>query len=134
MGQVLLRGPNAGPICAQHIHPSLRQTPRVAMLKGLLFRFDTPYVLANVCEAVPEAIHCLANAYYQIQKKRRRRPLAAVIKIQIYQVKRPVRYICVCVFVYRRIALASFLIKKIGQKRIEKLLFLAENGLRQKRP
>ncbi len=56
MGQLLLRGPNAGPTCAQHIHPSLRQTPCVAMLKGLLFKFDTPYVLANVCEAVPETM------------------------------------------------------------------------------
>jgi hypothetical protein len=78
--------------CAQHIHPSLRQTPCVAMLKGLLFKFDTPYVLANVCEAVPETTSLLANSYYQIQKKRRRWPFAAVIKIQIDQTKRPVRY------------------------------------------
>jgi hypothetical protein len=59
-------GPNAGPTCAQHIHPSLRQTPRVAMLKGLLFRFDTPYVLANVCEAVPETMHLSSKCVLQI--------------------------------------------------------------------
>jgi hypothetical protein len=49
----------SGPQCWPNLctaHPSLRQTPCVAMLKGLLFKFDTPYVLANVCEAVPETM------------------------------------------------------------------------------
>jgi hypothetical protein len=66
---VASRPNNAGPACAQHVHPSLRQTPCVAMLKGLLFKFDTPYVLANVCEAVPETMSLPSKSVLPNPKK-----------------------------------------------------------------
>ncbi len=64
-GQVLLRGPT----CAQHVHPSLRQTPCVSMFNGLLFKFDTPYVLANVCGAVPETMSLPSKSVLPNPKK-----------------------------------------------------------------
>jgi hypothetical protein len=107
MGQLVLRGPNAGPTCAQHIHPSLRQTPCVAMLKGLLFKF----ILANVCKAVPET-EILPSSKFGLPnpKNRRRRPFAAVIKIRFFQPKRPVQYI-------DRASVRAFWLRNAGARR-----------------
>ncbi len=69
LGTSVASKPNAGPTCAQHVHPSLRQTPCVAMLKGLLFKFDTPYVLANVCGAVPETMSLPSKSVLPNPKK-----------------------------------------------------------------
>ncbi len=51
----MLRGPNAGPTCAQHVHPCAKPLAlpcRQASFSSLI----PPYVLANVWEAVPEPI------------------------------------------------------------------------------